>query len=67
MRWWKGYSGHVINVVEDPSKMPTLWTMTEEMRVEKVVDEGAKKGGEGKETGKDAMGDKAKLKAWFAS
>ncbi len=53
MRWWKGSKGsHVVNVVEDPSKMPRPLAILGRGRVEMEAHEGAKAGGKGKETGK---------------
>ncbi len=60
--------GFGLNVMEDFSKMPTL--MPREGKVE--MDDVNKMGGAAGEekakeaTGKDALSDKAKLKAWFS-
>ena len=59
-----------MNVLQDFSKVPTPMPM--EGEVEADEEQGGKNEEKGKEnkkapTGKDALGDKGKLKAWFSS
>lgn len=70
-----GHNGHIgMNVFEDWTKHPTPMPKDGDVEADEGEVEALEKGAEAEvekenkvHTGKDALGDKAKLKAWFSS
>lgn len=61
-----------MNVLQDFSKVPTLMPKDGQVEADEDEEGGEEKLGGNKEnekvpTGKDALGDKGRLKAWFSS